>query len=382
MITESIKIVFKNPNYANFDSSLFSSEKADEVLCFHKSFEEYFPTPLCALNCLAEKIGLGKIYVKDESYRYELNAFKVLGGSYAIGTWLKEHPETKDAVFVTATDGNHGRGIAWTAKKLGYKAVVYMPKVTAKERFDNIKALGADVTIQPLEYDDCVKLAKENAEKNGWVLVQDTAWDGYEEIPTRIMQGYMSMAKEAAMQMKFDAKFEVPTHIFMQAGVGTAAASVFGYYVNLARERGVSTPKCIVVEPHGANCYYQSALQNKRTAFEGEMITMMAGLCCGVPSTTAWEIINNVAVAYASCSDEVSAEGMRLLARPNGTDEQVISGESGAVGLGLLNRLMTDENLKNYANQLELDSNSRVLLVSTEGATDKENYARVVERYK
>ena len=194
----------------------FGPESAKKARGFHQSFPEYKETPLANLGTLAKELGVASIHVKDESYRFGLNAFKVLGGSYTIGNYIakklgvdiSELPyaklvstEVKEKIgqitFVTATDGNHGRGIAWTANRLGQKSVVYMPKGSAEERLNNIRALGADASITELNYDDAVRLAKEGEDKNGWVLVQDTAWDGYEEIPGWIMEGYTTMAAEA-----------------------------------------------------------------------------------------------------------------------------------------------------------------------------------------
>ena len=187
----------------------FGPENAKKVRAFHASFPEYSVTPLAKLDNLAKALGVANVYVKDESYRFGLNAFKVLGGSYTIGNYLAQklgkdiselpfnvlsseevRKQIGEVTFVTATDGNHGRGIAWTANRLGQKSVVYMPKGSALERLNNIKALGADASITDLNYDDAVRLANSNAEKYGWVMVQDTAWDGYEDIPGWIMEGY------------------------------------------------------------------------------------------------------------------------------------------------------------------------------------------------
>ena len=221
-------------------SMLLNRETAEKIREFHKTFPMYEPTPLAELKETAKYLGLGNIYVKDESFRFGLNAFKVLGGSHAIGKYLagilgKELSEISydllvsdetreklgDITFVTATDGNHGRGVAWTANQFKQKSVVYMPKGSAEERLNNIKAAGADASITDMNYDDAVRLANKNAQEKGWVLVQDTAWEGYEEIPTWIMQGYGTMGLEALEQMP-----EKPTHIFLQAGVGSMAAAI------------------------------------------------------------------------------------------------------------------------------------------------------------
>ena len=217
---------------------LMSKEKIEKALAFHKSFPQYSETPLAELNHMAAYLGLNDFFVKDESYRFGLNAFKVLGGSFAMANYIAEKLKkdvseltydelTSDqlrsafgqATFFTATDGNHGRGVAWAANKLGQKSVVLMPKGSTQTRKENIEKEGATVTIEEVNYDECVRMANKMAEEteNG-VMVQDTAWDGYEKIPTWIMQGYGTMALEASQQLR---KFgsERPSHVFVQAGV-------------------------------------------------------------------------------------------------------------------------------------------------------------------
>ena len=203
-------------------------------------------TPLVSLSSLADLLGISGLYVKDESKRFGLNAFKALGGSYAIGKYLTPRfgstepdyrtlssPEIKakigDLTFATTTDGNHGRGVAWTATTLGYKSVIFMPKGTKPERVENIRKAGGDVTVLPMNYDEAVRYTKEMAKKNGWILMQDTSWPGYEEIPTWILQGYMTMAYEAFEQLR-EAGIERPTHLFLQAGVGSMPSSVLGFF--------------------------------------------------------------------------------------------------------------------------------------------------------
>ena len=248
----------------------FGPEKAKQARAFHQSFPEYRETPLAELNALAKELGVASIHVKDESWRFGLNAFKVLGGSYTIGNYIAKKlgvsitelryeklvsPEVKERLgritFVTATDGNHGRGIAWTAARLGQKSVVYMPKGSSEERLHNIQALGADASITELNYDDAVRLAKEGQDKNGWVLVQDTAWEGYEEIPGWIMEGYTTMAAEATEQLKG----ERPTHVFLQAGVGAMSGAVCGYFASLYGDE--ERPVITIVEPDQADCIFR-----------------------------------------------------------------------------------------------------------------------------
>lgn len=364
---------------------------ADTASRFHRGLPGYEPTPMVALPALASKLGLGALYVKDESKRFGLNAFKALGGSYAIGTYLcgrlgipadenafarLRSPEAREKLgeltFVTATDGNHGRGVAWSARLLGHRSVVYMPKGTAPERLENILAQGADASITDMVYDDAVRHAAAMAAAHGWILVQDTAWPGYEDIPARIMQGYTTMAQEAA-----DALDRPPTHLFLQAGVGSMAGAVAGYF---AERYGAERPLTVVVEPDSADCHYRTAKADDGAlhAAAGPMDSMMAGLCCGEPCTLSWDILRACADGFIACGDKYSADGMRLLAKPCGADAPIISGESGAVTTGVAAAIMTEERLAPVKAALGMDGTSRVLCISTEGDTDRANYRKIV----
>ena len=376
--------------------SEMSMDTIAKVRAFHESFPQYAVTPLVSLAGAAERMGLKALLVKDESKRFGLNAFKVLGGSYAIaseiaaalgrdiadtdyayltGDQLKA--EFGYATFFTATDGNHGRGVAWSARQLGQKAVVLMPQGTVKSRFDNIQKEGAKVTIEDANYDECVRRACRQAkEAERGIVIQDTAWPGYEQIPCRIMQGYGTMAGEAAQQLK-EAGFERPTHVFIQAGVGSLAGAIAGFYANLY---GENRPKIIVMEADAADCHYQSALagDGHPRAVTGSLDTMMAGLACGEVNPISFDILKNHADCFVSCGDEISARGMRMLARPEGGDAAIVSGESGAIGPGLVSAIMEEDSCSELRKALGLDENSVVLLFSTEGATDPENYAAVM----
>ena len=365
-----------------------TGEQARLARAFHSSFPQYAPTPLAELSALAAQMGLKSLLVKDESQRFGLNAFKVLGGSYAIARHIAARlglrPEEMtfaalrseaaraalgNTVFFTATDGNHGRGVAWTARELGCRAMVRMPKGTAKSRVENIRALGAEVTVEDCNYDGCVRLAARQAKETpGGVLVQDTAWPGYTQTPLWIMQGYLTMALEADEQM-----VAPPTHIFLQAGVGSMAAAVAAYF---RQAHPQNPPKIILVEPTAADCFFRSAANGEITAVTGEMRTMMAGLACGEPSPIAWDILKRLTAAYLSCEDAAAARGMRVLARPLAGDKAIVSGESGASSLGALLDAAVDEKAREA---LGLDGNARVLLFSTEGDTDPVNYRRVME---
>ncbi len=374
--------------------NVFGVDTAQAARAFHQSIPGYRPTPLVALPGLAGELGVASIHVKDESQRFGLNAFKGLGGSYAIARLIGERldvepaelsyePLTSDAAkaqlgnltFITATDGNHGRGVAWTARMLGQRAVVYMPAGSAPERLENIRALGAEAEICDLNYDDTVRLAARTAEERGWILVQDTSWPGYEKIPTWIMQGYTTMALEAAEELAA-AQEPAPTHVFLQAGVGAMSGAVTGFLASYYAGR---VPKIVIVEPHAADCVFRTAqaTDGKLHTVGGDLNTMMAGLACGEVCHVGWNMLGRHAGWFASAPDETAARGMRVLAAPTKGDAQVISGESGAAGVGLAATLL-DGNHQKQAEQLDLNCNSRILCFSTEGATDQANFRKVV----
>lgn len=389
---EEFKVVqYERKAGPKFNLNFLNLESAKKVRSFHASFPVYRETPLVELKNTAKAIGLGNIYVKDESYRFGLNAFKVLGGSYAIGNYLAKRlgksitempydkliseevrKELGDITFVTATDGNHGRGVAWTAKQLQQKSVVYMPKGSAEERLMNIRAEGADASITDLNYDEAVRLANTQADQKGWVMVQDTAWEGYEDIPGWIMQGYGTMGYEAYTQLP-----EKPTHIFLQAGVGSMAGAVAGFF---AAAYGENRPIITIVEPNKADCIFRTAEAADGTLHfvTGDMDTIMAGLACGEPCSIGWNVLRDYADNFISCPDYTAAQGMRLLGNPEAGDTKVISGESGASAFGCVAEIMRDPSLAELRAKLKLDENSRVLFFSTEGDTDKENYKSIV----
>lgn len=374
-----------------------SEEEVQGVRKFHASIEGYEPTPLVSLECLAEKLGVSRIYVKDESKRFGLNAFKGLGATYAIARLMCEKlgvdigaidynyfklrevkEKIKDMVFVTATDGNHGRAVAWAAAQLGCKSIVYMPKGSSLKRLQHIKDTGAEAFITDVNYDDAVRLARRKAEDTGGYLVQDTAWEGYEKVPNWITQGYTTMAAEAIDQMKQDGAPK-PTHVFLQAGVGSFAGGILGYFANVYKDE---LPVTIIAEPENAACIYKSALADDGNphSVTGDLNTIMAGLACGEPNTVTWPILRDFAKAYISCPDYAAAKGMRVLAAPMGSDKKVISGESGAVGLGLLALILEKGELKNLKNKLKLNEKSVIICFSTEGDTDPEQYQAIISQ--
>lgn len=385
-MNETYKIVSRVSDSAPVPIFL-TPEQAARVRDFHKTIPGYAPTPLVSLDDTAKELGVGKIWVKDESKRFSLNAFKVLGGSYAMGKLLSDrlgleqpdfslltHPQIReklgDITFVTATDGNHGRGVAWSAAQFGQKSVVYMPFGSARERLSNIRALGAEAEIIEGNYDDAVRLAAKQAAEQGWLLVQDTAWDGYEDIPRWIMEGYCTMGLEILEQLE-----EAPTHIFLQAGVGSMAGAMAGLFTAGLQEK----PVIVIVEPSKADCIFRTAEADdgRLHVVTGSMDTIMAGLACGEPCSLGWEVLKNTASHFLSCPDSAAAFGMRILGNPAGEDQRIISGESGASAFGCAAAILTDPNLHRIRDTLGLGADSRLLFLSTEGDTDRANYRAV-----
>jgi len=372
----------------------FTDAHARQALRFHCTLPGYRATRLVNLSQLAGRWKIGNLLVKDESTRFGLSAFKVLGGSYAVARWLcqrlgidcdradfgtleKELVQSQigPLTLAAATDGNHGRSVAWMAEQLGLDAVIYMPKGTVRSRVASIQSHGARVEITDLNYDKTVRLVWDLAGKNGWQVIQDTAWEGYTEIPRWIMQGYTTMSAEAIDQMT--AAGMRPTHVFVQAGVGAFAAAMVAHMANVF---GDSPPRFIVVEPIRAACMLASARagDGRPRGVSGDLDTIMAGLACGEPSTIAWDILREWSCCFVGCEDFVAANGMRILANPAGRDAAVEAGESGAVGIGLLDRLANHPDCAALRQELEIDSESTVLVFNTEGATDPANYRDVV----
>jgi len=352
-----IRLISRQHGEKSADLRFMSRESAEKVREFHRGFAMYAPAPLVSLPNTAKAWGVADIRVKDESDRFGLNAFKVLGGSFAIGTVLSKLTdcEAGSVTFITATDGNHGRGVAWAARQFGQKSVVYLPKGSAGHRLNRIIAEGADARITDLNYDDTVRLAAEDAEKNGWILVQDTAFEGYEEIPRLIMQGYGTMALEAFEQLP-----EMPTHIFLQAGVGSMAASVAGFF---AAVLGDKRPVIAIVEPDKADCIFRTAEADDGTRHfvSGDMDTVMAGLACGEPCTIAWDILKDCADFFISIPDSAAEKAVETL-----RDEGIDSGESGAAAFGAVEEILTDPDYAHLKATLGIDGTSRLLFFNTE----------------
>ncbi len=364
----------------------FAEDKAEEVNFIHNLIPAFEKTPLVELKGMAKELGVSKVFVKDESFRLGLNAFKVLGAGYAVVKYLagefgipveelslekiRAVAADKDITLITATDGNHGKAVAFIARILGMKSVIFMPKGSSKERFDAISEQGADVSITDVNYDGSVLMAKKLAEEKGYIFVQDTAMEGYTQIPLYIMQGYMNILHEAKSQMGEI----VPTHVFLQAGVGSFAGSELAYMV---KNYG-GYPKTVILEPKNANCVYMSAKTGSFYEVTGDLQTIMAGLSCGVASTIALEVLLRYADMFVSLSDHFAEVGMRKLYHTYDNDTKIISGESGAVGMGFLYEVMKDDKYKDVREILGLDEKSVVLLISTEGDTDRASWNKIV----
>jgi diaminopropionate ammonia-lyase len=369
------------------DAETLSVPAAEEVERFLSYRENHVVTPLHALPALARELGVGAIHVKDEGLRLGLGSFKALGGSYAVirlvldaaserfgravDVAALQAPDVRaiaaGMTFACATDGNHGRSVAQGARLVGASAVVFVHSGVSQERVAAIARFGAEIVRVAGSYDDSVEEAARVADKNGWTIVSDTSWPGYERIPALVMQGYTAMVREALRQLP-----EPPTHVFVQAGVGGVAAAVGGH---LALALADQRPMFIVVEPARAACLYESARAGHPIRIEHGEPTVMAMLECYEPSLIAWRVLSRVADGFMTVEEEDAVAAMKRLARPLGADPAVVAGESGGVGLaGLISALADPEARK----ALRLSPRSRIFVINTEGATDPLRYAELV----
>lgn len=367
--------------------------RSEDVLALHRSIPAYAPTPLISLEALAHRLGVSSIHVKDESHRFGLKAFKGLGASYAIYRFIKDRWEKKFGVqfeldnlyrseqiqqlnlppFCTATDGNHGRAVAWFSRLIGHRAAIYMPAGTVQTRIDNIRSEGAEVTVIDGDYDETVRRVAADAEQNGWQVISDTSYPGYTQIPMWIMAGYTTMFAE--VDAACDESF---SHVFLQSGVGSFAAAAAWYYF----ERTALSPLLVSVEPLEADCLLESVAHGggeMRTS-RGSAETIMAGLNCGTPSLVAWPLIRDRFSLFLAVSDQFGRQAMRRYYHPEESDTRIISGESGSAGLAALLALDQSESLSEARGRLGLDKHSRILLFNTEGDTDPESFQRVVSQ--
>jgi diaminopropionate ammonia-lyase len=332
----------------------------------------YAPTGLPSLTGLAGAAGIGAIFYKDEAARFGLGSFKALGGAYAVLRVLRrEGGATADITVTCATDGNHGRSVAWGAGMFGCRCVIYVHERVSSGRRDAIRRYGAEVRRAPGNYDDAVRRAAADAVSNGWHVVSDTSYEGYTEIPRDVMQGYAIMVEEALNQLPVGV---LPTHVFVQGGVGGLAAAVCAHLWETFEAR---RPKVIVVEPDKADCLYKSAVAGHPVAVAGELDTIMAGLACGEVSPLAWRILETGADAFMAIGDAAAAETMRILADERHGDPAIVAGESGVAGLAGLLLAAGSETARA---SLGLTADSVVLAFGTEGATDPDIYHRIVGR--
>lgn len=347
----------------------------------------FAPTPLHDLEALARENGLGAIWYKDEGGRFGLGSFKALGGAYAVMRQLQravaaaldksvqdiapadllagQYRDIVASMTVTcATDGNHGRSVAWGASLFGCACVIYIHALVSAGREAAIAAYGARMVRTSGNYDDSVRQAQQDAAAQGWIVISDTSYPGYRDIPRDVMQGYSVMAAEAMAQAP-----QLPTHVFVQGGVGGLAAAMLAY---LWETLGPARPRFIVVEPDKADCLYRSARAGQPVVVEGALDTIMAGLACGEVSLIAWDILSAGADGFMTVSDADAADLMRRLAQP---DTAIVAGESAVAGLAgaLAARQQSD-----MAKALQLDANSRILVFGSEGATDPAVYEQIV----
>ncbi|MFL5077734.1 MAG: diaminopropionate ammonia-lyase [Microvirga sp.] len=352
----------RDASYGPEERDILSAEKGRAAWDAIRAWPGYAPTPLRRLAPIAAEAGVAELLYKDEGHRFGLRSFKALGGAYAVERLARQHGA--DGLTVAcATDGNHGRAVAWGARKAGVKAVIFVHEGVSPGRAEAIAALGAEVVRAGRTYDDSVRLCADAGRQNGWQIVSDTSWPGYEEVPKTVMQGYAVMVGEAL------AAGARPSHVFVQGGVGGLAAAVLSW---LWETQGPARPVFIVVEPEAAACLFASAKAGAPTSVGGDLATIMAGLSCGEPSLLAWRILARGADAFMTIPDEAAAETMRDLA-----DLGVVGGESGVAGLAGFRLAAADPQLRTA---LRLDASSRVLVFGTEGATDPDVYARIVGR--
>lgn len=383
MIMSDVKIVRNTNRGAAVDTSAYSFAATENIRRLHKSLDAYNVTPLVELKNYAAEKNIRALFVKDEGQRFGLKAFKGLGGIWAVycvisrelglnNPTLDEIFQHRDKLaemtFITTTDGNHGKGVSWAAGLFDCKAFVFMPRGTVEVRAQAIREAGsATVKITDMNYDDCVKYTARLAQENHWHLIQDTSWAGYEDIPAQIMLGYSTLAYEALEQMNY----RRPTHIFLQAGVGAMAGAIAAVFAEVFKDK---PPRITIVEPTEVACFYETMRigDGRIHSATGNGKTMMAGLNCATPCELAWRILRYCAADAATISDDVAADAMRQLAKHG-----IISGESGCAGFALADAALYSHELRRA---LELDEDSIIFVINTEGATDPDNYQCIIRR--
>jgi diaminopropionate ammonia-lyase len=332
----------------------------------------YTATPLHRLDGLAQHLGLAALWYKDERGRFGLKSFKALGGAYAVRRVLERQARPAREVTVTcATDGNHGRSVAWGARLFGCKCVIFIHETVSEGRAQAIARYGADVVRVKGNYDDAVRHAAAEAARHGWFVVSDTSYAGYRDVPVDVMHGYGVMAAEILRQLPVG---EVPSHVFVQVGVGALAAAICA---DFWLAWGPRRPRFLAVEPARADCLYRSIDAGRPTVVHGDLDTVMAGLACGEVSELAWEILREGADAALAIGDDWALAAVRDFAHPREGDPVIVAGETGGAGLAALLALQARADLRA---KLGLDARSRVLLLGSEGDTDPEIYRRIVGR--
>ncbi|MGB1237991.1 MAG: diaminopropionate ammonia-lyase [Pseudomonadales bacterium] len=374
--------------YSASQREVISVAKAEQAIANIKTWPAYAETPLHVLNDMAADTGLGAIWYKDESQRFGLKSFKALGGAYAVACQLQKvleertgvRPSTaqlldgqlkdqlSEIVVSCATDGNHGRSVAWGAQLFGAKCVIYIHRDVSKGRQEAMEAFGAQVIRITGNYDESVRQADSDAKQFGRIIVSDTSYEGYMEVPKDVALGYTVMLSEVVEQLGG----EIPTHVFVQGGVGGLASAVAGYFWDLWGER---RPRFVVVEPEQANCLQRSAQEGKPVVVDGDLDTLMAGLACGEVSALAWEILATAGDDFTTLSEEAVGQTMRLLAKGYKADPAIEAGESAVPGLAAAVIATQSPSL---ASSLGLSAQSKVLVIGTEGATDPELYRQLV----
>jgi len=365
------KAAFRSAPWTDAQNAILSDEALAAAARAIKGWPGYAPTPLVDLPGLAAEIGVAALAYKDEGPRFGLGSFKALGGAYAVERVVaaaSAKGEQPGGVTVCcATDGNHGRSVAWGAKRAGCRCVIFIHATVSEGRAQAIEAYGAEVRRTDGNYDDSVREAEATAAREGWTVVSDTSYPGYMDIPKDVMQGYELMAAEA-----FDALGAAPSHIFLQAGVGGMAAAV----ASVAKRRwGAERPRIVLAEPEDAACWAASYDRDAPTAVDGDLDTIMAGLACGEVSLLAWEILRDHGDAAIALPDSAAAEEMRRLARPSAGDPPIVAGESAVAGLAGLRAAMAAPRM---LAALALDGQSRVLVFGTEADTDPAVYQAIV----
>ena len=356
-----------NKNYSFKKEQILKSlskKEIDDAYLSIKEWDAYSPTPLINLNKLSQELNLNKIFYKDESKRFDLKSFKALGGAYAVQKISKGN---NNIVVSTATAGNHGRSVAWGARRLGLKCKIFISEFVSDARGQAMANLGAEVIKVKGNYENSLIECIKQSTENGWQIVQDVAWDNYLLVPKYTMAGYSVMMKEVVDQLDNN---EI-THIILQAGVGGMAAAMIA---GIARYL-TKIPITVVVEPDSAACVLESIKSGKIEKIDIKRESLMGGMSCGEVSLVPWEILKNSVKYCISLPDDDIAKTMKLLGNASFSEEKIIAGENSAPGVISLIASCEDQKIKK---DLDLNSNSNVLVIGCEGDTDQEMYKKLV----